>query len=132
MAGWLAAAEKLFRGEPSQSLPPFELTCACGRTVTGQRTKAMQTPHCPVCGVSLFVLPASVYPPPKSPKRKAVAAPAPAPKPPADAEPDKAEDADQLAGLPPKVGKKAAAARDERTNRLPPKSGSLHRRRRAA
>ena len=99
MARWLAVAERLFRGEKIQPPPPFEVTCACGQTVAGQRTAAVQTPHCPVCGASLFILPASVYPTPKAPKRKVVAST----KAPAEVAPDPAAEADRRAGLPHKV-----------------------------
>lgn len=105
MAGWLEVAEKIFRGGTSQPLPPFEVTCACGRVVTGQRTTSLQTPVCPECGSSLFVLPASVYPAPKAPKRKVLAAP----KPQTDVIADKTAEEDKAAGLPPKVIKSRSA-----------------------
>jgi len=107
MAGWLAAAEKLFRSGASQPLPPFELTCVCGRGVSGLRTKAMQTPQCPDCGISLFVMPASVYPPPRAPKRKLVVAA----KPQAEFVPDQTAIAVQPDDRPPRVGKKNIATR---------------------
>src|SRR5689334_19771570 len=75
MSQWLAAAEKLFRRPGNQPPPPFEVECACGRAVVGHRSAALQTPICPGCRAVLFVLPASVYPQPKAPKRKLVAAP---------------------------------------------------------
>ncbi len=107
MAGWLAVAEKLFRSGANQPAPPFEITCACGQTVAGLRTNGLQTRNCPNCGVSLFVLPASVYPLPKAPKRKVAVAPSQR----ADVVPDPSIEADRLAGLPPKVGKLKGPAR---------------------
>src|SRR5262249_55082755 len=70
MNGWLAAAEKLFQRRASRPPPPFELACVCGELVTGTRSAGIQRPTCPVCATELFVLPASVYPPPRTPKRK--------------------------------------------------------------
>jgi hypothetical protein len=105
MDGWLAAAENLFRRRAIQPPPPFELTCVCGHVITGQRTSSIQRPTCPECQTTLFVLPASVYPAPKGPRRKVFvpAKPVPAPDP-SDPPADDAE-----AGLPPKVVKTATA-----------------------
>jgi hypothetical protein len=77
MGRWLAAAEKLFKRPGNEPLSPFEVECACGHVVAGQRSAAVQTPICPACRAALFVLPASVYPQPKAPKRKVVLAPKP-------------------------------------------------------
>jgi hypothetical protein len=74
MSGWLTAAHDLFRrraGAPT----PFEIQCVCGKVVEGQRSAVAQTINCPACGAPLFVLPASVYPVPKAPKRKVFVAP---------------------------------------------------------
>jgi len=98
MAGWLAAAENLFRRRASLPPPPFELTCVCGHVVTGVRTSSFQRPTCPECQATLFVLPASVYPAPKTPRRK-VFVPAKPPRAPAPAETPAHDDA---ADLPPK------------------------------
>jgi len=64
----LTVAGKLFRRRAGQ-LVPFEVQCACGGSVFGERTSAAQTPICPKCRRSVFVLPASVYPAPKGPKK---------------------------------------------------------------
>jgi hypothetical protein len=107
MDGWLAVAEKLFGGR-SQPPPPFELTCACGRIVMGERTRAIQTVTCAACGAALFVLPASVYPPPAAPRRKVLAGPAS--RPPMEAAATEAPEPDAAPNnLPPKVLKTAAA-----------------------
>ncbi len=101
MDGWLVVAEKLFGGR-SQPPPPFEVTCACSRVVRGERTRAFQTVTCPDCHAQLFVLPVSVYPPPKSHKRKALVGPAVTV--PVDAAPSDAVETDtRPSGLPPKV-----------------------------
>ena len=70
MDRWLAAAEKLL-GRRTSVAPsaPFEVQCACGKTVSGERTATAQTIVCPHCATFLFVLPASVYPLPKAPRR---------------------------------------------------------------
>jgi hypothetical protein len=107
MAGWLSVAEKLFRSGTTRTPQPFEVICACGQTVAGLRTDGVQTRNCPNCGVSLFILPVSVYPLPKTPKRNLVTAPAPKEEP----VPDPAVEADRIAGLPPKVGKLKGTAR---------------------
>jgi len=70
MDRWLAAAEKLLGRRTSLAAPaPFEVQCACGKTVSGERTSTAQTVVCPDCAAFLFVLPASAYPPPKVPRR---------------------------------------------------------------
>jgi hypothetical protein len=77
MGRWLAVAEKLFKRPGNEPLSPFEVECACGHVVVGQRSAVVQTPICPACRAALFVLPASVYPQPKAPRRKVVLAPKP-------------------------------------------------------
>jgi hypothetical protein len=77
MNRWLAAAESLLGRRASEPPPPWQVHCICGRVATGQRSRVVQTPICPECRASLFILPTSVYPRPKSPKRKVVAAPRP-------------------------------------------------------
>jgi hypothetical protein len=77
MNRWLAAAEALLGRRVNELPPPWQVKCVCGRVATGQRSRIVQTPICPECRTSLFVLPASVYPRPKSPKRKVAAAPRP-------------------------------------------------------
>src|SRR5262249_22563132 len=103
MAGWLAAAENMFRRHANIPPPPFELTCICGHVLTGDRTSSFQRPTCPECQTTLFVLPASVYPAPKAPKRKVFVPAKPVPaSAPADSPADENE-----GGLPPKVVKTA-------------------------
>src|SRR5258708_19511991 len=77
MNRWLAAAEALLGRRAGEPPPPWQVQCACGRVAAGQRSRAVQTPICPECRASLFILPVSVYPRPKSPKRKVAAAPRP-------------------------------------------------------
>ena len=77
MNRWLAAAESLLGRRASDPPPAWQVHCVCGRIATGQRSRVVQTPICPGCRASLFILPTSVYPRPKSPKRKVVAAPRP-------------------------------------------------------
>jgi hypothetical protein len=77
MNRWLAAAEAMLGRRASEPTPPWQVQCACGRVATGQRLRVVQTPICPECRTSLFILPASVYPRPRLPKRKVVAAPLP-------------------------------------------------------
>ena len=74
MSRWLKVAEGLF-GVRGVAPSPFEIHCACGRTVAGVRTKAAQTQTCPTCQTRLFVLPVCVYPQPRGSQRKAVVVP---------------------------------------------------------
>lgn len=41
----------------------YRVTCPCGGSVSGTRQARQQVLPCPVCGRSLFILPASPYPP---------------------------------------------------------------------
>jgi hypothetical protein len=75
MSRWLTVAEGLFRGRQVGPPPPFEVVCRCGRTITGQRTNYAQVQICPDCHERLFVLPSSVYPQPRAPKRKLLVVP---------------------------------------------------------
>ena len=77
MNRWLAAAEALIRRRTGEPPPPWQVECACGRVATGQRLRVAQTPVCPDCRTSFFILPASVYPRPRLPRRRAAAAPPP-------------------------------------------------------
>jgi hypothetical protein len=65
MANWLSRATSLFQ-QPSPPPEPFEVECDCGAKVAGQRTRNYQRPSCPNCERPVFVLPANIYPPPKS------------------------------------------------------------------
>lgn len=122
MNGWLAAAEKLLGRRPSLPPTPYEVTCACGGVVTGERTTGVQLPSCPDCQSTLFVLPASVYPVPKAPRRKIVVVPKPL------AEPA-GTDEDVEADLPPPTTKKGGRrpAAEEQAAR-PPKAVEVPRR----
>jgi hypothetical protein len=51
---------------PAQAMA-YEVACACGRVVRGQRQARPQVIACPACGNRLFVLPASPLPPVGSP-----------------------------------------------------------------
>ncbi|MSR59164.1 MAG: hypothetical protein EXS05_16235 [Planctomycetaceae bacterium] len=74
MAGWLTAATGIFRKRTEDILPQtFEIRCACGRTIIGERVRLPQIKTCSACQQSLFVLPASVYPAPRPPAKKKVA-----------------------------------------------------------
>lgn len=72
MGAWSTVAEKLFRRQSSPPAP-FQVECVCGQRVLGERGPTFQTPLCPKCRRSIFVLPASVYPVPKGQRRKAAA-----------------------------------------------------------
>lgn len=73
MAGWLTTAANVFRKRTESPPESFEVRCVCGRTVAGVRSRLPQTPACPGCRLPLFVLPACVYPPVKSPPKKQAA-----------------------------------------------------------
>ncbi len=105
MDGWLAVAEKLFRRRSSQPPPPYEVLCGCGEVVRGERSNSVQRPICPVCQATLFVLPASVYPTPRAPRRKLLLAPRSR----STTDASASAEADAEAGLPPKVLKTARA-----------------------
>jgi hypothetical protein len=107
MAGWLSAAEKLFRRRSSQPPPPFEILCRCGHVVTGNRSGSVQRPTCPECQATLFALPISVYPVPRAPRKKLIAAPRPQTDADAPATAAEEPDAESDAGLPPQVLKTA-------------------------
>jgi hypothetical protein len=49
--------------QPSQALTPFEVVCACGRAVRGQRRSRHQVVPCPNCGEALFILPRGAWGP---------------------------------------------------------------------
>jgi hypothetical protein len=46
---------------PAESAVPFEVACACGRPVRGQRRSAHQVVPCPNCGQALFILPRGAW-----------------------------------------------------------------------
>jgi hypothetical protein len=51
----------------------FNLTCASGHRVRGERTEGYQALRCPACGEGVFVLPSSPLPEPEAPAGVAVA-----------------------------------------------------------
>lgn len=68
MSGWLAG----FRssgGNTASEPQPFEVICECNVRHSGVRKKVHQRIVCRTCGVSLFVLPRDVYPPPPDAER---------------------------------------------------------------
>ena len=67
MIGWLRAAGRAFQRGTTQAPQTFQLRCACGTSVAGERTRSCQRILCPACQTPLFVVPASVYPLPKPP-----------------------------------------------------------------
>ncbi len=78
MSGWLTTATNAFRKKVDAPAQTFEIRCGCGKSLSGERTRAEQTATCPACKSALFVLPASVYPIPRSPvQKKVVRAPRP-------------------------------------------------------
>lgn len=70
MANWLTSAANVFQRPPAAEPQTYELRCSCGRTVGGVRATTYQQITCPSCRMRLFVLPASVYPPPKPAKAR--------------------------------------------------------------
>src|SRR5260370_35341897 len=44
---------------------PFEVACACGHILRGQRQRTHQVIPCPACGRSVFIFPSSPLPPPR-------------------------------------------------------------------
>lgn len=74
MAGWLSRAKSLFQQAPPAP-EPFVVECDCGGKVSGVRTNNYLKPACPECSMPVFVLPANVYPRPKSAAKAIAAAP---------------------------------------------------------
>lgn len=72
MPGWLSTATNIFRRKSEAPPQTFQIRCGCGKSVSGERTRTEQTTTCPGCKTALFVLPASVYPLPRTqvPKKK--------------------------------------------------------------
>lgn len=82
MAGWLRKPVELLGKRPPPPAP-YEVACVCGARLSGVRAAAAQKRSCEACARPVFILPANVYPLPKSSQAaapKPVAAPAP-PKP---------------------------------------------------
>lgn len=68
MPGWLSAAGKAFQRRPVKEPQRFDLRCLCGTALAGERVDSCQRLICPNCKTPHFILPASVYPPLKTPK----------------------------------------------------------------
>jgi len=73
MANWLTTATQALQRRPPAEPPKFEVRCGCGHEVSGVRTSAPQQANCSRCGETLFILPISVYPPVREPKKKKTA-----------------------------------------------------------
>src|SRR5690554_4849654 len=66
MSRWLSkASNALGRGMPHEP-ETFELECPCGATIRGVRRDDSQRVLCKDCGEAFFILPANVYPIPRS------------------------------------------------------------------
>src|SRR5579871_2886385 len=70
MPHWFSQAAHAFRPLAPAVPVEFQLECICGRTINGVRTKERQLIVCSSCAHQLFVMPVSVYPTPKSKKKK--------------------------------------------------------------
>jgi DNA-directed RNA polymerase subunit RPC12/RpoP len=57
--------------EPPAKVQYFNVTCASGHRVRGERTEGYQAIRCPACGAGVFVLPRSPLPEPAAPPRSA-------------------------------------------------------------
>jgi hypothetical protein len=55
--------------EPESKVQYFNVTCASGHRVRGERTEGYQALRCPACGDGVFVLPRSPLPEPVAPVR---------------------------------------------------------------
>jgi len=58
-----------FASEPASKVQYFNVTCASGHRVRGERTEGYQALRCPACGDGVFVLPRSPFPEPVAPPR---------------------------------------------------------------
>ena len=69
---FLGRAKKFLRelaSEPEGKVQYFNVTCASGHRVRGERTEGYQALRCPACGDGVFVLPRSPLPEPPAPAR---------------------------------------------------------------
>src|ERR1700722_7577278 len=69
---FLVRARKLFQAlapEPETPVQYFNVLCASGHRVRGERTEGYQALRCPACGEGVFVLPRSPLPEPVAPER---------------------------------------------------------------
>ncbi len=64
MNNWISKAANVFKRDVEETPQPFELACECGQTHGGIRRGRHQHIVCKACGLSLFVLPRDVFPPP--------------------------------------------------------------------
>ena len=60
---------KVLATEPETTAQHFNVRCASGHRVRGERTEGYQALRCPACGEGVFVLPRSPLPLPPPPKR---------------------------------------------------------------
>ena len=71
---FLGRAKKFLQdlgAEPPAKVQHFNVTCASGHRVRGERTEGYQAIRCPACGDGVFVLPRSPLPEPPAPPRSA-------------------------------------------------------------
>ena len=69
---FLGLAKKFLRDlgtEPPAKVQYFNVACASGHRVRGERTEGYQALRCPACGEGVFVLPRSPLPEPAAPAR---------------------------------------------------------------
>ncbi|HKI18999.1 MAG TPA: hypothetical protein VKA15_14020, partial [Isosphaeraceae bacterium] len=69
---FLSRARKFLQGfaaEPAAKVQYFNVVCAAGHRVRGERTEGYQALRCPACGDGVFVLPRSPLPEPVAPAR---------------------------------------------------------------
>ena len=69
---FLGRARKFFQdlgSEPVSRVQYFNVLCASGHRVRGERTEGYQALRCPSCGDGVFVLPRSPLPEPVAPER---------------------------------------------------------------
>lgn len=120
MPEWLTKAKKVFQHSEPKPAEKYRLQCRCGEIVVGSRGEREQRALCPTCGLEMFVLPESVYPPPrvrrsKPPALETVSLPATGDSPPSDqqtVEEEVARKSDQLVStkqpsISPAVSKQA-------------------------
>ena len=76
---FLGRARKFFQdlgSEPESKVQYFNVICASGHRVRGERTEGYQALRCPACGDGVFVLPRSPLPEPVAPARSSRPRPA--------------------------------------------------------
>jgi hypothetical protein len=74
---FLGRARRFFQelaSEPDSKVQYFNVTCASGHRVRGERTEGYQALRCPACGEGVFVLPRSPLPEPGAPAQRPGAA----------------------------------------------------------